>query len=109
MILVDPLFNGKGMYHGERAAQANYVGERSGHRWCHMVSDTSDEELHAFAARLGLKRGWFQGDHYDLTASKRALAIRLGAQEVSALELSMVARYDRQGRERPSYGRNTDA
>lgn len=44
------------------------------------------EELHAFAARLGLLREWYQGDkkplsfaHYDLTANKRAMAIRLGA------------------------------
>ena len=29
-------------------------------RWCHMVSDTSEEELHAFAARIGLKREWAQ-------------------------------------------------
>lgn len=51
----------------------------------HMQADTP-EELHAFAARLGLKREWFQDrpgrperSHYDLTASKRDLALRLGA------------------------------
>lgn len=57
-------------------------------RWSgggHMQADTVDE-LHAFAARLGLKRSWFQTkpgrpehDHYDLTASKRRKAIELGA------------------------------
>ena len=31
-----------------------------------MASDRDFDELHAFAARLGLRRGWFQRDHYDL-------------------------------------------
>lgn len=50
----------------------------------HLQADTQDE-LHAFAARLGLKRAWFQAGsrpasaHYDLTAGKRAQAIALGA------------------------------
>ena len=34
--------------------------------WCHMATDGGFDELHAFAARLGLRRAWFQGDHYDL-------------------------------------------
>lgn len=56
-------------------------------RWTgggHMQADTL-EELHAMAAKLGLKRAWFQTkperpdhDHYDLTASKRLRAIELG-------------------------------
>ncbi len=48
---------------------------------CHLMADTEDE-LHAFAARLGLRRAWFQplsSPHYDLTASKRARALELGA------------------------------
>lgn len=32
----------------------------------HLVSDVSFEELHAFAASVGLKRIWFQRDHYDI-------------------------------------------
>ena len=36
--------------------------------WCHMAVDGSFEELHAFAAQLGIPRSRFQGDHYDLTA-----------------------------------------
>jgi hypothetical protein len=48
-----------------------------------MWTDGDPEELHAFAARLGLIRAWFQHghvvDHYDLTASKRALALKMGA------------------------------
>jgi len=60
---------------------------KHGTRWCHLVSDTSHAELHAFATRLGLRREWFQRDHYDLTPGMRAKAVRLGAVEVKALEL----------------------
>jgi predicted kinase len=55
--------------------------------WCHMAVDGSFEELHAFAARLGLRRAWFQRDHYDLPPHGRAAAVALGAQEVSTGEL----------------------
>ena len=52
---------------------------------CHLIAD-SNEELHAFAAQIGMKRSWFQaspsGPHYDLTAKKRALAVSLGAVEL---------------------------
>ena len=51
-------------------------------RWCHLVSDQIDPtELHEFAARIGLRRAWFQrgtrlgehdpaGDHYDVTEGR---------------------------------------
>ena len=49
---------------------------------CHMTADTLPE-LHAMADRLGLKRAWFQNHprypHYDLTSTKRRLAVGLGA------------------------------
>lgn len=52
-------------------------------RWSHLMADT-DEELHAFAARIGLRRRWAQHpgtalSHYDVTDSKRTQAIRAGA------------------------------
>jgi hypothetical protein len=50
-----------------------------GRRWAHLVSDESYDELHAMAARLGIERRWFQGDHYDVPAEVRELAIALGA------------------------------
>jgi Protein of unknown function (DUF4031)/AAA domain len=56
-------------------------------RWCHMATDASFDELHAFAARLGLRRAWFQRDHYDLPPHGRAAAVALGAEEVSTGEL----------------------
>ncbi|HET6546951.1 MAG TPA: DUF4031 domain-containing protein [Solirubrobacter sp.] len=55
--------------------------------WCHMAVDGSFEELHAFAAALGIPRGRFQGDHYDLPPWVRSRAVALGAEEVSTAEL----------------------
>lgn len=53
-----------------------------GKSWCHLVADSIDE-LHAFAARLGLKREWFQErtmyPHYDVTVNIRERALTLGA------------------------------
>jgi hypothetical protein len=55
-------------------------------RWAHLMADTLDE-LHAFAARLGIPRRAFQdkssGAHYDVTAELRDEAIRLGAVAIS--------------------------
>jgi hypothetical protein len=51
---------------------------------CHLWADTV-EELHAFAARLGLKRRWFQcppkasWEHYDISLSVKSKALKLGA------------------------------
>jgi len=58
-----------------------------GHRWAHLVSDESFEELHAFAARLDIPRRAFQGDHYDIPASLRERAIELGAVPIDSREL----------------------
>ncbi len=55
--------------------------------WCHLVSDTSFEELHAFARRLGIPRVAFQGDHYDLDESRRSQAIAAGANAVHGREI----------------------
>ena len=56
-------------------------------RWCHMVSDADFEELHAFAARMGIPGRRFQGDHYDLHPALRERAVALGAVEVGTGEL----------------------
>ena len=55
---------------------------------CHLMADDLDE-LHAFAARLGMRREWFQpasSPHYDLTPKRRAKALELGAVFVPARE-----------------------
>ncbi len=57
--------------------------------WCHLTAD-SLTELHEFADRLNLKREWFQNHklipHYDITKSKRAIAIKLGAIAITTEE-----------------------
>lgn len=63
---------------------ARVVGERNGHRWCHLwVEPGNEATLHAFARKIGLKREWFQGSarfpHYDLTPGKREAALAAGA------------------------------
>jgi len=64
-------------------------------KFSHMVSDISAEELYEFADKLGLKRQWSQerpkatAHHYDITPSKRALAVKLGAIEVTSKELCL--------------------
>jgi hypothetical protein len=50
-----------------------------GRLWAHLVSDTSYDELHAFAAQLGIPRHAFQGDHYDVPEALREEALALGA------------------------------
>jgi hypothetical protein len=72
-------------------AEARRVGGRTGHRWCHMMADTA-EELHAMADTIGLKRAWFQGDHYDLTPGRRVAALRAGALEVDSRFLVQLRR-----------------
>ena len=76
-----------------------------GERWAHLVSDHSYDELHAFAARLGVPRRAFQGDHYDIPASLRDRALALGAEPVSCRELLTrlrAAGLRRGGRARPA-------
>lgn len=58
---------------------------------CHMIADTS-EELHQMANRIGLKRQWCQHEgtpkeHYDVSLTRRSIAVQLGAIEVSRRQL----------------------
>lgn len=59
--------------------------------WCHMVTDSSLEELHDFARRIGLDRERFQEHkrlpHYDLRPWMRERALALGAEAVGSKEL----------------------
>ena len=55
--------------------------------WCHLVSDDTLDELHAFAGDLGMPRRAFQGDHYDLHDELRVMAIDAGALAVPSREL----------------------
>jgi hypothetical protein len=58
-----------------------------GRRWCHLVSDASLEELHAFADANGIPRRGFQGDHYDIPEEYRTEMIEAGAIVVESREL----------------------
>ncbi|MFD8547055.1 DUF4031 domain-containing protein [Streptomyces sp. NPDC059649] len=58
-----------------------------GRMWSHLVSDVSFAELHAFAARIGVPRGAFERDHYDLPAERYDDAVHAGAVEVGSKEL----------------------
>lgn len=55
-----------------------------GRLWAHLISDTSVDELHAFARRLGIPLRAFQGDHYDITDELRDCAIAEGARPVDS-------------------------
>jgi Protein of unknown function (DUF4031) len=72
-----------------------------GRLWSHLVSDTSYEELHAFAARLGVPRRGFDRDHYDIPASVFDQAQQLGATLLPSREL--VARLRAAGLRRPKH------
>lgn len=68
--------------------------------WCHLVSDTSLTELHAFAEWIGVPRRGFQGDHYDIPEEVRPIAIEEGALRVSSREI-VLALYASGIRQRP--------
>ena len=57
--------------------------------YAHMVCE-SNEELHAFAKVIGVKRHFFHGGdkpHYDISVEQHALALENGAVEVSSKQL----------------------
>ena len=65
----------------------NCVWMHREYMWCHMVSDSSLDELHEFARDLGVPPRGFHGDHYDLPAHVREIALERGAQAVTSREL----------------------
>ena len=80
---------------------AVYVDEAiwvwEGMRWAHLVAD-DEQELHRFAAALGIPRLVYQGPpktahpHYDITALERRQAIAQGAIVCSREEIVLVLR-----------------
>lgn len=56
--------------------------------WGHLVSDTSLEELHEAAARIGLHPRSFDLDHYDWPAAQRADLLAPGVQLVDSHTLT---------------------
>lgn len=72
-----------------------------GRMWCHVVSDSSFEELHAFARSLGIPERGFDRDHYDVPAERRSSVVDAGAVEVTSKEL--VRRLTAAGLRRPKH------
>lgn len=54
--------------------------------WAHVVSDTSLDELHAFAEAAGIPKRGFDHDHYDVPARSWDAMVALGAQPVGLRE-----------------------
>lgn len=61
-----------------------------GTHFSHLVSDSSYDELHAFADRLGVPRRAFDRDHYDVRASLYGNAVAAGALPVDGRRLARV-------------------
>ncbi|MBG6238282.1 hypothetical protein IWX78_001237 [Mycetocola sp. CAN_C7] len=55
--------------------------------WSHLVSDTSIDELHEFAAAAGLPPRSFDRDHYDVPAARYDALVAGGAVPVDGHEL----------------------
>jgi hypothetical protein len=51
--------------------------------WAHIVSDSSLDELHDFAATAGIPRRAFDHDHYDVPERKWHELVELGAEPVT--------------------------
>jgi hypothetical protein len=66
-----------------------------GYTWFHLLAD-SIQELHAFAANIGIQKRAFhigaRHPHYDVTAAQRRRAIRHGARSISAREAVLLSR-----------------
>ena len=50
--------------------------------WSHLVSDSDYDELHAFAALLGVPRRGFDLDHYDVPDEAFDRLVAAGAEHV---------------------------
>jgi Protein of unknown function (DUF4031) len=55
--------------------------------WSHLVSDSSLDELHVFAAAAGIPPRAFDHDHYDVPQRKFDELVELGATPVTGREL----------------------
>ena len=58
-----------------------------GRLWSHLASDTSYDELHVFAATVGIPLRGFDRDHYDVPAEWYDDVVAAGAAPVASREL----------------------
>lgn len=71
-------------------------------KMCHMIADSTDELL-AMADKIGVQRKWIQKagthyEHFDISMTKRKLAVEAGAVEVSMMDLGRILRARREAR-----------
>ena len=66
-----------------------------GRLWSHLASDTSFDELHAFAATVGIPPRGFDRDHYDVPSEWYDAVVAAGAVPVTSREI--VARLNAAG------------
>lgn len=72
------------------------IGRLGRMKMSHMIAD-SKEELLAMVDKIGVNRKWIQKEdtaqeHFDIALSKRALAVKLGAKEITWRELGELVR-----------------
>lgn len=58
-----------------------------GRLWSHLASDTSYEELHAFARAYGIPEKGFDRDHYDVPEEWYDVMVAAGAAPITSREL----------------------
>lgn len=91
------------MFYVDELATANRPGfafRPHSWNWCHLATDGTLEELHAFAAELGVDFAFYRGPgqlnpnadqgevpYYDLTPGQRLAAVTRGALPVLSVEL----------------------
>jgi hypothetical protein len=74
-----------------------------GRLWSHVASDTSYDELHAFARGIGIPERGFDRDHYDVPSDKYDDVVAAGAVPVTSREL--IVRLRKAGLRRPKHTR----
>jgi 8-oxo-dGTP pyrophosphatase MutT (NUDIX family) len=63
-----------------------------GRLWSHVISDTSYDELTAFAARAGIPARGFDGDHFDIPQESYAALVAAGARPTGGKEVARLLR-----------------
>lgn len=63
------------------------LAEGRGRLWSHLASDTSYDELHAFARDVGIPERGFDRDHYDVPEEWYDAMVAAGAASVTSREL----------------------
>lgn len=90
MIVIDPLFDTAP--YTRAGTPRCFRNTRSCHMQSTLPGSEGTAELVTFARRIGLRPEWIQHagrptEHFDLTAGKRAAAVRAGAREIDSADL----------------------